>query len=206
MKKEVIKDEIFEQSVSMALQQARDLLQNLLDTWNLTGLEPIQGTAALYELAFNPSVPYTEAVNKLKQTPKGLTEKQIEKFMAELVIPSDKNILQAAERCQKNAYIQRELSLFGLNGTGSVELTPKCQELIKKESVYVSSESQLTFFNQMKALIDELNRLNSLSGGALLQDNCRTLAPVFSTPVREGIGGTVGLNSESLRQILKNIQ
>lgn len=204
MKKQIISDPIYEAAIEATLQQVRGMLQNLIDTWNAAGLEPIQGTPGLYELIHNTAVPFAEAVAKLKEVPLGLTEKDVEKFLSSVVIPRDDKILSAAERCRKNPYCQRELSLFALNN-GSVELSAKCQELIKKQSVYVTSESQQRFYNELKALIDELNRLNQASGNGLLKDNCRTLAPVFSSPDREQGGGTVGLNSEPLRELLKSL-
>jgi hypothetical protein len=166
MKKvKVYSDPVYEATVRIGLEKARNLLGKVIDKWNELDIGPVVDLQALIR---NCEQEYSTAINRNVEVPVQAGKYQISKdiWIKTLNIPVPNMLYIACRECRKQPYCQN-IGLWQIVD-GKVEMVEgEAEALIDAQSIYSDDPVKIRFAEDMKIFVDLFNSLNVRSGGEL---------------------------------------
>lgn len=162
----VYRDEANEAATRIELEKARNSLQVVLNKWLALGLGSCKDIS---DLILRPRILYDQAVNDLLKVPEseGPFKLDKNKYKDQLTLPDPSGLLEARNEALKQSYCTNS-ELWNLSGDRVVLNDWEAEYLIDSQSIYLSDPAKIQLAEDLKTLVDAMNKINLAMSGELL--------------------------------------
>jgi hypothetical protein len=159
-KQQIYRDEAFETRTRTELENAREALQALLDSWNEVDICKCDD---LFRLTQQPEKYYNEKVGETVELPvtKGKFQISRDAYLSILQVPTPNTIYVAARTARKQSFTGIP-ALWHISPDGkTVEMDEaEAQKYIDAKSIYISNEQQRIFVDNVVQFMRSSNYLH----------------------------------------------